>query len=83
MIQTVNANHSKQDSENPGRCPAPPTIFVIFIKDITNNLSRHIYRALNADDFTVWNASERTQTATIRIQEALNNTFRWVSLSTA
>ena len=54
-----------------------PTLFVIFINDITQGLSRHIPRALHADDFAMWNASTSTQTATIRMQDALNNTSKW------
>ena len=54
-----------------------PTLFIIFINDITANLSRHISRALHADDLAMWNASELTQTATIRMQEALNKTCKW------
>ena len=54
-----------------------PTLFVVFINDITQGLSRHISRALHADDFAMWNASESTLTATVRMQEALNNTSQW------
>ena len=54
-----------------------PTLFVIFINDITQGLPSHISRALHADDFAMWNASESTQTATIRMQHALNTTSRW------
>ena len=54
-----------------------PTLFVVFINDITQGLSRHISRALHADDFAMWNASESTPTATVRMQEALNNTSKW------
>nr|KAG5688037.1 hypothetical protein BaRGS_003583 [Batillaria attramentaria] len=51
-----------------------PTLFVVFINDISSSLSRHIYRALHADDFAMWNASESTSSATVRMQEALNTT---------
>ena len=54
-----------------------PTLFVVFINDITANLTRHISRALHADDFAMWNASESTQTATVRMQEALDKTCKW------
>lgn len=36
-------------------------------------------RALHADDFAVWNASESLPTARVRMQEALNSTSRWAS----
>jgi len=54
-----------------------PTLFNIFINDITKDLSRHISRALHADDFAVWHASESLATATIRMQEALDLTAKW------
>ena len=54
-----------------------PTLFVVFINDISANLSRHISRALHADDFAMWNASESTQTAAVRMQDALDKTCQW------
>nr|KAG5701253.1 hypothetical protein BaRGS_020615 [Batillaria attramentaria] len=56
-----------------------PTLFVVFINDITSSLSRHISRALHADDFAMWNASESTSSATVRMQEALNTTSKWAT----
>ncbi|KAK7107106.1 hypothetical protein V1264_015081 [Littorina saxatilis] len=41
-----------------------PTLFVVFI-NITNSLSRHISRALHADDLTMWSAAESTATAKV------------------
>jgi ribonuclease HI len=54
-----------------------PTLFVIFINDITLGLPRHISRALHADDYALWNSSDSTCTATVRTQEALNITSKW------
>ena len=56
-----------------------PTLFVVFINDITTSFSRHISRALDADDFPVWNAPESTATTTVKMQEAINNTSKWAS----
>ena len=56
-----------------------PTLFVVFINDITQGLSRHISRALHADDVAMWNASESTPTATVRMQDALNNMSKWAT----
>nr|KAG5703189.1 hypothetical protein BaRGS_027354 [Batillaria attramentaria] len=56
-----------------------PTLFVVFINDISSSLSRHISRALHADDFAMWNASESTSSATVRMQEALNTTSKWAT----
>jgi hypothetical protein len=41
-----------------------PTLFVIFINDITLGIPRHISRALHADDYALWNSSDSTGTAT-------------------
>lgn len=56
-----------------------PTLFVVFINDITQGLSRHISRALHADDFALWNSSESIQTARVRMQDAMNNTSKWAT----
>ncbi|KAK7110662.1 hypothetical protein V1264_014500 [Littorina saxatilis] len=53
-----------------------PTLFVVFINDITNSLSRHISRALHADDFAMWSTAESTATVKVRMQEALNITSK-------
>nr|KAG5697688.1 hypothetical protein BaRGS_000573 [Batillaria attramentaria] len=53
------------------------TLFIVFIDDITDRLSRHISKALHADDLAIWNAEEHLTTATYRIQEALNIVAAW------
>ena len=54
-----------------------PTLFVVFIDDITDNLTRHISRALHADDLAIWTAAEQTTTATVRMQTAINSISSW------
>ena len=54
-----------------------PTLFIVFINDITQGLTTHISRALHADDFAMWNNAQSTPTATVRMQDALNNTSKW------
>ena len=56
-----------------------PTLFVVFINDITENISRHISRAFHADDYAVWNAADALSHATVRMQEALNITSKWAT----
>ncbi|KAK7097474.1 hypothetical protein V1264_004447 [Littorina saxatilis] len=56
-----------------------PTLFVVFINDITNSLSRHISKALHADDLAMWSAAESTATTKVRMQEALNITSKWAT----
>lgn len=50
---------------------------IIFINIATNNLYRHISRALSADHFAMWNTSDSTQNATFRMQET--HISRWAT----
>ena len=54
-----------------------PTLFVVFINDITKGLTKYISRALHADDFALWSSEDSTNTAKTRMQDALNNTSKW------
>ena len=54
-----------------------PTLFVIFINDITDELTKHISRALHADDLAIWTSSEQATTATVRMQTAINKISSW------
>lgn len=56
-----------------------PTLFLIFIDDIAEKLTKHISRALHADDFAAWSAAEHLTTASYRMQEALEHVGRWAS----
>ena len=48
-----------------------PTLFIVFIDDISDQLSTHISRALHADDLAVWLTAEQITTAAYRMQEAI------------
>ena len=54
-----------------------PTLFIIFIDDICDQLSSHIPRALHADDLALWTKAEQVTTAAIRMQEAMNLISDW------
>ena len=54
-----------------------PTLFIIFIDDICDQLSSHIPRALHADDLALWTKAEQVTTAAIRMQEAMNHISDW------
>ena len=54
-----------------------PTLFVVYINGISDGLSRHISRALHANDFAMFNTAESTPTATVRMQEAFSCTCKW------
>ena len=54
-----------------------PTLFIVYINDITKGLSTHTSRALHADDFAMWTSAKSTDTAKVRMQDALDNTSKW------
>ena len=54
-----------------------PTLFIIFIDDICDQLSSHIPRALHADDLALWTKAEQVTPAAIRMQEAMNLISFW------
>ena len=54
-----------------------PTLFIIFIDDITDHLTTHISKALHADDLAIWTTAEETTTATVRMQTAMNTISNW------
>ena len=54
-----------------------PTLFIIFIDDIVNELSRHISKALHADDLAIWTSQSYTSTATYLMQEAVDKVSEW------
>ena len=54
-----------------------PTLFIIFIDDITEKLNSHISRALHADDLAVWTASENFTTAFVRMQMTMDRIANW------
>ena len=56
-----------------------PTLFIVFIDDIADELRRHISRALHADDLALWTASEYTTTASHRMQESMNSISEWAN----
>ena len=55
-----------------------PTLFIIFIDGICDQLSSHIPRALHADDLALWTKGEQVTTAAIRMQEAMSLMSDWV-----
>ena len=54
-----------------------PTLFIIFIDDIVDKLSRNISRALHADDFAVWTSAESTSTTRYLMQQAMDSISKW------
>ena len=56
-----------------------PTLFLLYINNITTVLPRHVSNTLHADDLAVWSASEYTISSAYRIQEAVNKVEQWTN----
>ena len=56
---------------------ASPTLFLVYINDITTTVPRHVSNTLHADGFAVWCAEEHTTTAVHRIQNTINEVCSW------
>ena len=54
-----------------------PTLFIIFIDNICDQLSSHIPCTRHADDLALWTKAEQVTTAAIRMQEAMNLISDW------
>ena len=54
-----------------------PTLFLVYMNDITTTVPRHVSNALHADDFAVWCAEEHATTAVHRIQNTINKVCSW------
>ena len=49
-----------------------PTLLLAYSNDILTTVTKRVSTALLAEDLVTWNASDHTNTATYRIQEAIN-----------
>ena len=54
-----------------------PILFLVYINDITDNITKHVSNSLHADDLAVWTSSEYTSTASYRLQEVVTNISTW------
>ena len=54
-----------------------PTLFLLYINNITTILPRHVSNTLHADDFAVWSAEDHTTSAAYRIQEGVTRIQQW------
>ena len=54
-----------------------PTLFLLYINNITTVLPRHVSNTPHADDLAVWRASEYTTSSAYRIQETVNKVEQW------
>ena len=53
------------------------TLFLVYINDLVSNLPKHVSNTLHADDLAIWSCETSTATATLRIQNAINNIAEW------
>ena len=56
-----------------------PTLFLLYINNITTVLPRHVFNTLHADDLAVRSAYEYTTSSAYRIQEAVNKVEQWTN----
>ena len=54
-----------------------PTLFLLYINNITTILPRHVSNTLHADGFAIWSAADHTTSAAYRIQEAVTRIQQW------
>ena len=54
-----------------------PTLLIIFINDLTSQLSPFIHQAFHVVYLAIWTRAEYTTTAAIRLQEATNTVSNW------
>ncbi|GFS01820.1 RNA-directed DNA polymerase from mobile element jockey [Elysia marginata] len=54
-----------------------PTLFLVYINDITSAITPYVKRTLHADDFAIWNTAEYATTAKVRVQATVDKVFKW------
>ena len=54
-----------------------PTLFLVYLNDVTTTVPRHVSNTLHADDFAVWCTEEHTTTAAHSIQNTVNEVCSW------
>ncbi|KAK7116423.1 hypothetical protein V1264_002108 [Littorina saxatilis] len=77
MVDGTTSNLVKLREGVPQGGVISPTLFLVYINDITTTVPRHVSNTLHADDFAVWCAEEHTSTATHRIQNTINSVSSW------
>ena len=54
-----------------------PTLFLVYMNDIIDVITRHVSNSLHADDLALWTVSEYTPCATVRMQQTVTNIDKW------
>ena len=61
----------------PQGCVVLPTLFLVYMNDITTAVPRPVSNTLHADDFAIWYSEEHTTTAVHHIQNTINEVCGW------
>ena len=56
-----------------------PTLFILFVNDLVQELPKGVHAALYADDLALWCTEEYATTARYRMQTALNKVTEWAN----
>ncbi|GFS16553.1 RNA-directed DNA polymerase from mobile element jockey [Elysia marginata] len=51
-----------------------PTLFLVYINDITSAITPYVKHTLHADDFSIWSTAEYATTAKVRVQATVDKT---------
>ncbi|GFR71088.1 RNA-directed DNA polymerase from mobile element jockey [Elysia marginata] len=54
-----------------------PTLFLVYINDITSAITPYVKHTLHADDFAIWSTAEYATTAKVRVQATVDKVFKW------
>ncbi|GFR92518.1 LOW QUALITY PROTEIN: reverse transcriptase-like protein [Elysia marginata] len=54
-----------------------PTLFLVYINDITSAITPYVKHTLHADDFAIWGTAEYATTAKVRVQATVDKVFKW------
>ncbi|KAK7115905.1 hypothetical protein V1264_001691 [Littorina saxatilis] len=70
-------SHSVKKRGVPQGCVVSPTLFLLYINNITTVLPRHVSNTLHAHDLAIWSAADLATSAVCRIQTALHDVHQW------
>ncbi|GFS09392.1 RNA-directed DNA polymerase from mobile element jockey [Elysia marginata] len=54
------------------------TVFFIYTNDITTAVTLYVRETLHAEDFATWNSVDYASPETGRVQEMVDNVFKWI-----
>ncbi|GFR92037.1 reverse transcriptase-like protein [Elysia marginata] len=54
-----------------------PTLFLVYINNITSAITSYVKHTLHAADFAIWSTAEYATTAKVRVQATVDKVFKW------